>query len=319
MLTLRLTLAFILLEESSAWWWFDQENELEVASVKKLEKFWIDPSDIASNLDEYSALWIKPHGCVWSECAVDDTDDGYKGDNRDGDEHWYQYRTQEFCANAGFSLYGVKKDDHWTKQGVGLLGCTRYTFINSFFTYGGADNLLLALGQEPIVYYGDNNENGDDDAYRTSNAQCVALNEEEEGSGEYNAYATTMGCAVDGSYVIASFESENCDGNYFQDIVDPFESYNDQHSSIGCHRIWDKDTEDDTSISYIFNNAWTCDYDLYPDGCPDPYGKKERYDWALRTISHGGNPELAYKNMLWKQPLRITSIILAVLMTAMAK
>jgi hypothetical protein len=33
-------------------------------AAKQLESFWIDSQTIVKNLDEYSVLWIKPHGCV---------------------------------------------------------------------------------------------------------------------------------------------------------------------------------------------------------------------------------------------------------------
>ena len=110
-------------------------------SLQELESFWVDAQDVIDDLDSYAKLWVKPHSCVWSECAVDDTDDGYMGDNRDGDEQWYQYRTQGFCANAAYSLYGVKHVDAW----IPSISCSRSHFINSFFTYGGADTLLKAF------------------------------------------------------------------------------------------------------------------------------------------------------------------------------
>ena len=71
------------------------------------------PGDVLDTLESYDKFWIKLHssGCVWSECGIDDTDDAYMGDNRDGDEQWYQYRTQNFCANAAYSLYGRKRND----------------------------------------------------------------------------------------------------------------------------------------------------------------------------------------------------------------
>ena len=291
-------------------------KETEAASVKKLETFWSDPSEIIRSLDEYESLWVQPHGCVWSECDIDDTDDGYTGDNRDGDEHWYQYRTQEFCANAAYSLYGVKKNDTVImRSGSNIVGCNRYAFINSFFTYGGADNLLSAVGLEPNVYYGgDDGENGDD-AHRQSNAQCLSLEVDEESgdkeSGDGDDLSSTLGCAADGSYAIAAFEAYNCDGNYFQETIHPFESYNEQHESIGCKRIYGSKINDgdEASIMFLLLNSWTCNLDLYPNGCPDPYGKKERYEFAMKTVAHGGNSDLAYKNMLVKQPLRISSCV----------
>lgn len=257
----------------------------------------------------------------WSECAVDDTDDGYTGDNRDGDEQWYQYRTQEFCANAAFSLYGIKRGS------FAVFGCTRYHFINSFFTYGGADNLLKMVGKTPNVYYdgyyGGNNEgNGDAAYYDATNAQCVAIdynngngNQQQGqqgggGSQDGSGYSSSLGCDAHGNYVMATFASDVCDGNYFLEVADDFTSYNRQHNNIGCHKVWSRHgLGSDYNIKFLLNNSWSCDLDLYPNGCPDPYGEKARYDFALKTVSRGGNARLAYTNMKFKRPLRVLSVI----------
>jgi hypothetical protein len=299
-----------------------------------MEEFWIDPSHIADSLDLYEGFYIEPHSCVWSECAVDDTDDGYTGDNRDGDEQWYQFRTQEFCANAAYSLYGVKKGETY------MWGCTRGHFINSFFTYGGADNLLKSVGIEPIVYYSNASayyDDADENAYYgdETNEQCVALddddydedededednNNQQSGSGDQdnNGWSSTLGCSSEGDYVIVSFDANTCDGNYFYDIIDTFRLYNKQHGDMGCHHIWSsKDASTDVNIQFLMNNSWTCDLDLYPNGCPDPFGKKARFDFALRTVANGGNAKLAYKNMMWKRPLRVISWVFVGLVVLM--
>jgi hypothetical protein len=242
------------------------------------------------------------------------------GDNRDGDEQWYQYRTQEFCANAAYSLYGAKKGE------LAMFGCTRGHFINSFFTYGGADNLLKAAGKTPKIYY-DNNSGNDDDSGNSTNAMCLEIDEDDDGqengqqqdqSGDDSSLVSTMGCDANGQYIIASFQASTCDGNYFLKEIDSFQSYNQQHSSVGCHRIWGPFHSGNsyTRLSYLLTNSWSCDLDLYPNGCPDPYGKKERWDFALRTIANGGNAQLAYKNMVYKGPLRTLSFAFAVLAVA---
>lgn len=83
----------------------DQASQL----TQLQQKLSPSPGDVLASLDEYDHLWVEVkhnrHGsgsCVWSECGIDDTDDAYMGDNRDGDEKWYQYRTQGFCANAAY-------------------------------------------------------------------------------------------------------------------------------------------------------------------------------------------------------------------------
>ena len=68
-----------------------------------------------------------------------------------------------------------------------------------------------------------------------------------------------------------------------------------------------------TALYELLSNSWTCDIRLYPKSCPDPYGEKVKYEYALRTASHGGNPMLAYKNMQLKRPLRAISFVLVIL------
>ena len=280
-------------------------------SMQELESFWVDAQDVIDDLGSYAKLWIKPHSCVWSECAVDDTDDGYMGDNRDGDGQWYQYRTQGFCANAAYSLYGVKKIDSW----IPSTACSRSHFINSFFTYGGADTLLKAVGKTPVSYTGSSN---DDDSYYSANAVCTELdgyNGNGEGnrrelSGDQAGYGSTLGCSSDGKYVVAAFNSDSCDGNYYSGVLDEFKQYNKQHSSIGCHKIYGLLTSSDAIVN-LLSNSWSCDLRLYPNGCPDPYGKKKNFDFAMRTIAKGGNPYLAYKNLVLQSPIHTISWIFA--------
>ncbi|VEU40008.1 unnamed protein product [Pseudo-nitzschia multistriata] len=313
-------------------WSSSSEAQVGSVSLNQFQSFWIEATDIISDLDSYDKLWIKPHSCVWSECNVDDTDDGYTGDNRDGDEQWYQYRTQGFCANAAYSLYGRKKEDG---RFPSFSGCSRRHFINSFFTYGGADNLLKSIGESPVVYNYNGEDNGSNDNANnedgngsSANEICVEIeygsgyddnvNEDQSGSGsgsnDNNEFSGTLGCGPDGEYVIAAFESSSCDGNYFAGIVNNFDEYNEQHSAIGCHNIYQYGNEASVEdVTMLLSNSWSCDRRLYPNGCPDPYGKKQSYDFAIRTVAHGGNAERAYRNMMLKLPLHIVSWVLLAL------
>ena len=99
--SLQLLLAVTAEKDSNPYPWGENPNN-------KFKNYWNDARNVVQDLDQFSALYIKYHGCVWSECSVDGFDDD--GEDRDGDEYWYQYRTQPFCANAGFSLYGVLKN-----------------------------------------------------------------------------------------------------------------------------------------------------------------------------------------------------------------
>jgi hypothetical protein len=274
----------------------------------------------------------------WSECAVDDTDDQLMGDYRDGDETWYKYRTQQFCANSAFSLYGIPKGTtakFW--QDKSKFGCSEPYFINSFFTYGGADTLLKSVGIQPDVYYmatvvGNQGGRKLDEAAsyngyynpNVTNAVCLGVDYGNDGNGNRmlggshdnnNQFTSTMGCSVEGDYNIAVFASSMCDGNYYEATIDTFSSYNQQHDNLRCRRIWhssDNIEVGEAEISYLMANSWSCDLHLYPQGCPDPYGKKAKLDYALETASRGGNAFRAYKVLERRRPLRIASIAMAV-------
>ena len=264
--------------------------------------------------------------CVWSECAIDDTDDAYMGDNRDGDEQWYQYRTQNFCANAAYSLYGRKKGMGGIFNGG---DCNRKHYINSYFTYGGADNLLGILGVTPEVYFGDNNDEGSNDGYSSSNAYCSNLddyepsasNEEDDAEEEQDqedeerklkrrlsedngGYSATMGCTASGYYEISVFESSSCDGNYYLETLDTLDSYNAEHA-IGCRQIMKSDSGSVSveAITQLLSNSWTCDVRMYPHACPDPFGQKANWEYAIRTAARGGNAVWAYRVRHSRDPL----------------
>lgn len=236
----------------------------------------------------------------WSECAssfVYDDD----GEGRDGDEQWYLARTQQFCANVAFSLYGIPKNH------ISLLSCTRSNYINSFFTYGGADKLLEAIGRNPQIFYDGEYVNGyynSNYGGNVSNADCVV-------NGD-TGLSSTLGCAAKGQFAMATFEGDYCHGGDFYDIIDPLRRYNRQMRRVGCHKIWGRGGfgSNDEMARLLLSNSWSCDLDLYPNGCPDPYGKKARYDYALRAVAHGQSPKWAVTNMKWKRPLRVLSWLL---------
>ena len=268
---------------------------------------------------------------------MDNNDDD--GENRDGDEQWYQYRTQNFCANSAYTLYGIPK------HGVSILNhCSRGHYINSFFTYGGADVLLQAIGKSPDVYYDASSGYSNQNAYgygNYTNADCTVLeygdgnngndhrelegeepeqSERELNSGDNNYYnrdddgyygmSSTMGCSLNGKFNIATFGGEVCDGNNFIEVIDKMRKYNRQMGSVGCHQIHGNGIlggSNKTAVA-LLRNSWACDIDLYPDGlCPDPYGYKQRSANSLRAVSHGQSGRLAIMNGRLKMPLSIIS------------
>ena len=184
------------------------------------------------------------------------------------------------------------------------MSCSRGNFINSFFTYGGADTLLEALGKKSSTYYNGAYVNGYynsnyESGYNISNANCVV--------DDTNYMSSTLGCSANGKFAIAQFEGEYCHGTDFYDIIDPFRKYNRQMGHVGCQRIWGRNFGSSDTATQLLGNSWSCDLNLYPNGCPDPYGKKASYDYALRAVAHGQSPVWAVANMKLKTPLRVLS------------
>jgi len=260
-------------------------------SANKVDRYWTDAQDILENVGQYQALWVKFHNCVWSECAVDDNDDD--GEGRDGDENWYQGRIQEFCANAAYSLYGIPKN--WIS--APLMGCSQGHYIDSFFTYNSSDVFLRAMGETQT-----NNLFSDDELIWGVGKGGAGCHDNGDGS------SSSLGCTVDGKYGLATFGDEYCDGNYFYSI----EEMHDYSSKVStsCHLIYGRNgwvSGTSESIEELLSNSWSCDVELYPNGCPDPYGKKKVKSNALHAASKGWNPSLAYNNSRFKGPIRITA------------
>jgi hypothetical protein len=49
----------------------------------QFKMYWNNAPNVVQDLDKFSALYIKFHGCVWSECSLGDAYDD-DGENRDG-------------------------------------------------------------------------------------------------------------------------------------------------------------------------------------------------------------------------------------------
>lgn len=233
--------------------------------------YWKDAANIIQDLDNFQALYVQVHGCVWSECGVDNFDDD--GENHDGDEDWYITRTRQFCANTAFSLYGIRKNNFKLVN-----TCSKGTYINSFFTYGGADTLARALDLSVNTKDSNRYAAATDDTYGgTSNSDCVAVDgdgrraleheseatldqfhralsdsssdedddwDDEEAVDTSNVASTTMGCAASATskynkFVVAGFEDDYCSGASFVETVNTLKSYNRALHKVSCTRIWD--------------------------------------------------------------------------------
>ena len=76
------------------------------------------------------------------------------------------------------------------------MGCSRRHYINSFFTYGGADRVLRAIGETPEIYYDsgveytayDDAVQQGDDAVQEDDANNRRRLEDANGDDDGNSY-----------------------------------------------------------------------------------------------------------------------------------
>ena len=237
---------------------------------REFDMYWKDPSNVLEDLDTFSSLYIQFVGCIWSEYGIDNFDDD--GENRDGDENWYQGRTTTFRANAAYSLYGIKRGQTRIKK------CSKATYINSFITNMGADTLLNVLGRN----------NYDDTGY--GHAYCYEVNQDNRdrdlASGD--SISTTMGCSLTGdTFVMAKFQGSYCEGQYFLNTTDTMNTYNKAMKKVTCEKVWDynkgykKGERVETAADTLLAASSACSNYMYNGRCPDPYGIGRRYKAAI--------------------------------------
>lgn len=323
------TLSVCAEKDSNPYVWGENPN-------KGFKMYWNDAANVIQDLEQFQSLYVKYHGCVWSECSVDSFDDD--GEYRDGDEYWYQDRTQPFCANAAYSLYGELKS-HW---GGLFNSCTRSTYINSFFTYGGADTLLSVLDISTSTIFDDEYVDDDGNSNTNSNAVCYEVEDEYanynnrrglgsgDGDDDYQGMSSTMGCSAEGAFSVALFSGDTCDGNHFLKTSDELTKYNRGANRIKCKQIWNlrKDVTNNrrelenegndngsyytpaSSAEALLMNSWACDIQIYPQGCPDPFKLKKKYDAVLAAVSSGQSANKALRIARLKAPLKFLSAIM---------
>ena len=107
----------------------------------------------------------------------------YDGDGEDNpcgfaeasEEYWYMQGSDCIRANVAFSLYG-------TLQGEEDQGCSKKTFINSFYTTGGVESFTAAIANAGFQFSNGDEGNGNDGDGITSD--CEAKYQNGQGGGQ---------------------------------------------------------------------------------------------------------------------------------------
>jgi len=248
--------------------------------------YWADSKAVLDDLNRFSALYIKFHNCAWSPNQAFFDDDG---ENRDGDEHWYQGRTPFYAANAAFSLYGTLKNRPFS-----FGRCTKANYINSFFTQNGADVLVEALGISSVTSGSAYCQGYNGGGRELSFLRHRQLNEDNNN----RAKSYTMGCSEDGKFATALFSDEYCQGHYFLELDtsdNTFKNYQSAMNHVSCNKIW-SGSEKTTSNGYssiaqeVLLQSDVCSTDVDGNQCPNPWGKKRRYSRNFKRAGANGGP-----------------------------
>jgi len=276
-------------------------------NTDRFSMYYSDASNVLVDLTKFQYLYVRSHGCVWSEYGLGSYDDD--GEAHDGDSTWYQPRTVQFRANAAYSLYGVLKGNRMSS------GCSQSTYINSFFTLHGADTFVSALGLD----VNDDGTNPGSSCVQSSNGN--RREKSNDNNKNNNKVYETMGCTDDGDFVVATFSDQTCNGIYFLNNTDPLDDYTYAIDRVTCTKVWDLSKQASralTDVSNVYGSAAetllldssACDTSVYLD-CPDPYGMKRKVRRAVGTTS--ASKSAVFSEASFNRDFRILSSILLVL------
>jgi len=220
--------------------------------------YWADADNVLEDLDKFQYLYVEFQHCAWSWMNYgNDDDDGSVDEN----DYWYQGKVPPMGANVAFTLYGSLK-------GNAFSGCSKETFINSFYTSTGFEQFVKSMKYAGVnkFYYND---------YSGYSSQC-------------QGYAG-VGCDYANGFATHSYSTKECNPDYYTGVTNTMYSLNQAMQSAQCIKIYDRSkgvnwngynvTVSGTPLELLaYSNA--CFYQNFwsPDGqCPDPYGKISFY------------------------------------------
>jgi hypothetical protein len=273
-------------------------------------------SFVAHHLTLASFLtFIDIHHYRWSPYSNSNEDDFQCGaEEADDEELWYTNLAPCYRAQAAYSLYGILK-------GAEDTGCSKKTFINSFFTSAGFESFTTALAGTGITFQsnsnGDDEEEDDGDYPGGVSSQCEAEKVNDD-DGEQNGYGhnqkmnqgyTSYGvtCTSNGDYVQSSFVGASCTQSAANTIMNNLTNLNQDLEQAVCVPIYkpsssaydddqgnnnnNKNGDNDNDPTNLLLYSQSCSVREYPGGaCPDPYGKLRSYEHKLEaSTGHAHN------------------------------
>lgn len=193
---------------------------------------------------------------------------------------WYMQQSACNRANAAFSLYGVLRGDD-------DLGCTKASYINSFYTTTGVETFVEALTNSGYAFSGDG-----DGADVTSDCES-SFADDEGGNDNNNAFvqgdeafagATSNGLSCTGSHFHQkSFQGAYCNNGRADYVTDDLSNFNVDLEKVQCAKIYDyysnnNNGENNGDGLELLYYSKSCKVRESGDTCPDPYGKLRQYE-----------------------------------------
>jgi len=238
----------------------------------KYDHYYKSSEDVLADLSRFKKLYVKYGGCAWSQSANGGDNCGQSSEDEDT---WWIGTKECRESNVAYSLYGVLQDQHllW-----GQSGCSKSTFINSFFTLDGLYSFVAASnGQISSNYtssYCSQYYSGDDDGNSNSGDRRLSGS----GDGDDVAY-TTLGCSATGNFTQDLFLSAYCNGAAYNETLDPLDEFNLSLEDMGCQLIYSSKIDYASQLLYY---SQVCSImGEYKYFCPDPHGIIMTYEYSL--------------------------------------
>lgn len=251
-----------------------------------------DAQDVLNNLSKFDRLYVSYQNCAWSSynegCGAEDA-------GEDNEDLWYLGMTECYRANVAYTLYGVLK-------GAEDMGCTKNTFMNSFFTTSGIDYFTSSMAAAGVTF------TEYDDAEKIT-SECNVLEaedgEDNENDQANNDYASNnrkiyagdtsygVGC-VNKVFAMKTFQGRYCDERSEPLVTDSLKTFNSEISRAQCVVVYDatssnndnnqdEDGDENNDALNLLKYSEACNILNFPDGCPDPYGKLKAH---ARSTTH---------------------------------
>jgi hypothetical protein len=165
-------------------------------------------------------------------------------------------------ANVAFSLYGSLKSHAFS-------GCSKDTFINSFYTNTGFNDFAKAMYYAGVSGFSQYSYNDDDSSSSSLSSKCM---------GGYG-----VGCDYSNGFAVHTYSTSECNPQNVTKVKDTLSNLNSAMNKATCVKIYDysyyKGYTENTPLE-LLTKSHACFYqDVFsPDGeCPDPYGMLTYY------------------------------------------